>query len=161
MLPGVSVGALTGQMSSAEKDRTMEAFRSGRLQVLVCTTVVEVGVDVPRATVMLVFDADRFGLATLHQLRGRVGRGDVAGTAWMACAARRGTPARRRLDALEATSDGFEQAELDLTLRLDGRSVWGIVNTVASLFAFRIWRCGDLIEWHTRMPLPLPWRIPL
>lgn len=147
MLPGVSVGALTGQMSSAEKDRTMEAFRSGRLQVLVCTTVVEVGVDVPRATVMLVFDADRFGLATLHQLRGRVGRGDVAGTAWMACAARRGTPARRRLDALEATSDGFVLAELDLTLRHEGEVLGYRQHGGVSLRISDLAVDGDLIEW--------------
>ena len=119
-LPGARVAALTGRMSAADKDRAMEDFRAGETDVLVCTTVVEVGVDVPNATVMLVYDADRFGLATLHQLRGRVGRGSVAGMVWLLCAAKKNTPARRRLDALEATSDGFELAELDLRLRREG-----------------------------------------
>ncbi len=117
---GMRVDALTGRMSPQEKDDAMERFRSGQTDVLVSTTVVEVGVDVPNATVMLVFDADRFGLATLHQLRGRVGRGDVAGEVFLECAAKRGTPARKRLAALEATSDGFELAELDLRLRHEG-----------------------------------------
>ena len=118
--PDLTVGLLHGRQSAAEKDEVMARFRAGEVQVLVSTTVIEVGVDVPNATVMLVLDADRFGLATLHQLRGRVGRGDVAGTVYLACAAKRGTPARTRLDALEATSDGFELAELDLKLRHEG-----------------------------------------
>ena len=118
--PDLSVGLLHGRQSAAEKDEVMARFRAGEVQVLVSTTVIEVGVDVPNATVMLVLDADRFGLATLHQLRGRVGRGSVAGTVYLACAAKRGTPARTRLDALEATSDGFELAELDLRLRHEG-----------------------------------------
>lgn len=114
------IGLIHGRQSAAEKDEVMALFRAGELQVLVCTTVIEVGVDVPNATVMLVLDADRFGLATLHQLRGRVGRGKDTGTVYLACAAKRGTPARTRLDALEATSDGFELAELDLKLRHEG-----------------------------------------
>ena len=117
---GLAVGLLHGRQSTAEKDEVMARFRAGDVQVLVSTTVIEVGVDVPNATVMLVLDADRFGLATLHQLRGRVGRGRVAGMVYLACAAKRGTPARQRLDALEATSDGFELAELDLRLRHEG-----------------------------------------
>jgi ATP-dependent DNA helicase RecG len=98
----------------------MMRFRSGEIDVLVSTTVVEVGVDVPNATVMLVYNADRFGLATLHQLRGRVGRGRFPGTVFLASAARDGSPARTRLSALEKTSDGFELAELDLKLRHEG-----------------------------------------
>lgn len=116
----LSVGLVHGRQGAAERDEVMARFRAGEVQVLVSTTVIEVGVDVPNATVMLVLDADRFGLATLHQLRGRVGRGSVAGTVYLACAAKRGTPARKRLDALEATSDGFELAELDLELRHEG-----------------------------------------
>ena len=114
------VGLVTGRMSAAEKDEAMAAFRAGETQVLVSTTVIEVGVDVPNATVMMVWDADRFGLAALHQLRGRVGRGDVAGTVYLVSAARGQSPARRRLAALERTSDGFELAELDLRLRHEG-----------------------------------------
>ncbi len=120
ILPGISCDELTGRMRPDEKDAAMERFRSGETQVLVATTVVEVGVDVPNATAMVVLDADRFGLATLHQLRGRVGRGDVAGTVYLCCAAKKGSPARERLAALEATSDGLRLAELDLKLRHEG-----------------------------------------
>ncbi len=119
-LRGMRLALLTGRMSADDKDGVMERFRGGEIDVLVATTVVEVGVDVPNATAMLIYDADRFGLATLHQLRGRVGRGDVAGTVYLVCAAKKGTPARERLAALEATSDGFELAELDLKLRREG-----------------------------------------
>lgn len=117
---GMTIELLTGRMSGQTKDEVMGRFAAGQTDVLVSTTVVEVGVDVPNATVMLVYDADRFGLATLHQLRGRVGRGSHAGTVYLECAAKRGTPARKRLDALEATSDGLELAELDLKLRHEG-----------------------------------------
>ena len=119
-LKGLSVGLVTGRLSAADKDRVMDDFRSGAIDVLVSTTVIEVGVDVPNATVMLVLDSDRFGLATLHQLRGRVGRGDCAGTVFLECAAKRGSTARKRLSALESTSDGLELAELDLKLRHEG-----------------------------------------
>ena len=147
VLPGVVCDLLHGRMSAAEKDRAMERFRKGETQVLVTTTVVEVGVDVPNATVMVVLDADRFGLATLHQLRGRVGRGDVAGTVFLSCAARRDSRARERLAALEATSDGFELAELDLRLRHEGevlgyRQSGGVSLEVSDLDADR-----DLVEW--------------
>lgn len=120
ILPQMTCDQLTGKMRAAEKDAAMERFRAGETQVLVATTVVEVGVDVPNATAMVVLDADRFGLATLHQLRGRVGRGDVAGTVYLCCAAKKGSPARERLGALEATSDGLRLAELDLKLRHEG-----------------------------------------
>ena len=137
-LRGLNLALLTGRMSSEEKDAVMDSFRMGKIDVLVATTVVEVGVDVPNATAMMVFDADRFGLATLHQLRGRVGRGDVAGTVYLCCAAKRGTPARDRLGALEATSDGFELAELDLKLRREGevlgyRQHGGVSLTICDL----------------------------
>lgn len=119
-LRGLRLELLTGRMPAAHKDEVMERFRSGKVDVLVSTTVIEVGVDVPNATVMLVYDADRFGLATLHQLRGRVGRGDCEGQVFLSCAAKKGSPARERLAALERTSDGFELAELDLRLRHEG-----------------------------------------
>ena len=124
ILPGARVEALHGRMPAREKDAAIEAFRAGETQVLVSTTVVEVGVDVPNATVMLIENGERFGLATLHQLRGRVGRGRLPGTCYIiteAKAARgRRTPALERLEALEHSSDGFELAELDLRLRHEG-----------------------------------------
>ncbi len=120
IFPDLSVELLNGRMSASEKDEVMMRFRAGEADILVSTTVVEVGVDVPNATVMLVFNADRFGLATLHQLRGRVGRGNHPGTVFLASAAREGSTARTRLSALERTSDGFELAEIDLKLRHEG-----------------------------------------
>ena len=146
ILPGISCDLLTGRMPATEKDAAMERFRSGRTKVLVATTVVEVGVDVPNATAMVVLDADRFGLATLHQLRGRVGRGDVSGTVYLCCAAKRGSRARERLGALESTSDGFELAELDLRLRHEGevlgyRQSGGVSLEISDLDADR-----DLVE---------------
>ena len=147
ILPGIACDLLHGRMGAVEKDLAMERFRERATQVLVTTTVVEVGVDVPNATVMVVLDADRFGLATLHQLRGRVGRGDVAGTVFLSCAAKRDSRARERLAALEATSDGFELAELDLRLRHEGevlgyRQSGGVSLEVSDLDADR-----DLVEW--------------
>jgi len=113
------VGLLTGQMPSAEKTAVMERFRAGEIDVLVETTVIEVGVDVPRATVMIVEDADRFGLAQLHQLRGRVGRGTEPGEVLL-FADPKSADARARMDAIVSTNDGFELAELDLKLRGEG-----------------------------------------
>lgn len=120
ILPDLRIATLTGAMAAAQKDAVMDRFREGDLDVLVCTTVIEVGVDVPNATVLVVMDADRFGLATLHQLRGRVGRGTVAGRVFLETSAKRGTPARTRLSALEKTTSGLELAELDLELRHEG-----------------------------------------
>ncbi len=121
-LAGLRLGLLHGRLSSAEKEATMSAFRSGDLDVLVATTVIEVGVDVPNATVMVILDADRFGIAQLHQLRGRVGRGAHASTCWLVTQQREpdddaGNP---RVEALVATTDGFELAEIDLELRGEG-----------------------------------------
>lgn len=147
VFPQLRIGLLTGPMSAAEKDEVMGRFRAGEMDVLVTTTVIEVGVDVPNATVMLVHDADRFGLATLHQLRGRVGRGDHPGTVYLACAAKRGTPARKRLDALEATSDGFELAELDLRLRHEGEVLGYRQHGGVSLKISDLAEDDDLVEW--------------
>jgi ATP-dependent DNA helicase RecG len=144
--PDLTVGLLHGRQSAAEKDEVMGRFRAGEIQVLVSTTVIEVGVDVPNATVMLVLDADRFGLATLHQLRGRVGRGSVSGMVYLCCAAKRGTPARTRLDALEATSDGFELAELDLRLRHEGEVLGYRQHGGVSLHVVDLASDGDLVE---------------
>jgi ATP-dependent DNA helicase RecG len=103
-----------------EKDRVMRAFAAGDLDVLVSTTVIEVGVDVGNATAMVILDAERFGVSQLHQLRGRVGRGGHPGLCLLVTSAPPGSPARTRLDAVASTSDGFALAELDLELRREG-----------------------------------------
>jgi ATP-dependent DNA helicase RecG len=113
------LGLLHGRLSSAEKQDVMAEFRAGRTQVLVSTTVVEVGVDVPNATVMTVAGADRFGLAQLHQLRGRVGRGSRAGYCGV-LVGEVSEAARERLDAFARSTDGFALAELDFALRGPG-----------------------------------------
>jgi ATP-dependent DNA helicase RecG len=118
-VPTPRVGVVHGQMKAAERDAAMDLFRRGEIDVMVGTTVLEVGVDVPEATVMLVLDADRFGLAQLHQLRGRVGRGEVQSYCILVSDSNDET-ARARLDALVAHTDGFELAELDLELRQEG-----------------------------------------
>jgi ATP-dependent DNA helicase RecG len=119
-LSDLRVGLLHGRLGPDEKEATMELFRRGRLDVLVATTVIEVGVDVPNATVMVILSADRFGIAQLHQLRGRVGRGEHP-SACFAVSDTEVTPdARERLEALVRTTDGFELAEVDLELRGEG-----------------------------------------
>jgi ATP-dependent DNA helicase RecG len=120
VFPSMRVGLLTGRMRPAEKNEMMRAFREGEIDVLVSTTVIEVGVDVPNATVMIIENAERFGLAQLHQLRGRVGRGEHRGEVWLVSDAR-SVESRQRLAAIESTTDGFELAELDLRLRGEGQ----------------------------------------
>lgn len=121
VFPDLSIGLLHGRMRPAEKEATMQEFRSGRLDVLISTTVVEVGVDVPNATVMLVENADRFGLAQLHQLRGRIGRGRHDSTCVLFDeSGPDGEEARARLSAMRRTADGFELADEDLRLRGEG-----------------------------------------
>ena len=117
-LQGLRLALLHGRLPSAEKEAVMEAFRRGELDVLVATTVIEVGVDVPNATVMVIVDADRFGIAQLHQLRGRVGRGVHASTCWLVT--QHVEDRNPRVEALVATTDGFELAEVDLDLRGEG-----------------------------------------
>ncbi|WP_442966246.1 ATP-dependent DNA helicase RecG [Rathayibacter sp. VKM Ac-2754] len=112
--------ALHGRMSTDEKDAVMRAFAAGEIDVLVSTTVIEVGVDVPNASMMIVLDAERFGVSQLHQLRGRIGRGGVPGVCLFVTAAEAGTIARERVEAVAATLDGFELAEVDLELRREG-----------------------------------------
>ncbi|MDG4767237.1 ATP-dependent DNA helicase RecG [Solwaraspora sp. WMMD406] len=119
-LHGLRLGVLHGRLPADEKDTVMRAFAAGDLDVLVATTVIEVGVDVPNATVMVVLDADRFGVSQLHQLRGRVGRGAAAGLCLLVTEAVEGSPARERLDAVASTTDGFRLAELDLEQRREG-----------------------------------------
>ena len=123
-LAGLRLAALTGRMTGPEKDDVMARFadpaRPDGVDVLVATTVIEVGVDIPNATLMVVLDADRFGVSQLHQLRGRVGRGSHAGLCLLVTAAPEGTPARDRLAAVAATSDGFELSRYDLAARREG-----------------------------------------
>jgi ATP-dependent DNA helicase RecG len=119
VLAGLPIGLLHGQLKAADKEGVMAAFRRGELSVLVATTVVEVGVDVAEATVMVIEDADRFGIAQLHQLRGRVGRSDRPSWCYLLSAG--ATPdAATRLEALVKSTDGFELAEVDLDLRGEG-----------------------------------------
>jgi ATP-dependent DNA helicase RecG len=116
---GLRVGLLHGRVPPTDKETVMSAFRRGELDVLVATTVIEVGVDVPNATAMVILDASRFGIAQLHQLRGRVGRGAAASTCWLVGEAT--TPdGDARLEALVRSTDGFELAEVDLDLRGEG-----------------------------------------
>ena len=142
-LSNVRVGLLHGRMSSAEKEATMEAFRARELDVLVATTVIEVGVDVPNATVMVVLDADRFGIAQLHQLRGRVGRGEHASTCWLMTTSEDANP---RIEALVASTDGFELAEIDLELRGEGTLMSSAQKGRSDLRLASLRRDRELIE---------------
>ncbi|MFK8251540.1 ATP-dependent DNA helicase RecG [Ancylobacter terrae] len=143
---GARVGLIHGRMKSAEKDAAMAAFAAGETQLLVATTVVEVGVDVPEATIMVIEHAERFGLAQLHQLRGRVGRGTGASTCLLMFRAPLGPIARQRLEALRESDDGFFLAEQDLKLRGEG----DVLGTRQSGFpGFRLARVevhGELLE---------------
>ena len=119
-LHGLRITPLHGRLTSDDKDQTMTDFTAGRIDVLVATTVVEVGVDVPNATVMAVMDADRFGVSQLHQLRGRIGRGNNPGLCLLITEAPDAAPSRERLDAVAATTDGFALARLDVEQRREG-----------------------------------------
>lgn len=145
-LADARIAPLHGRMGADEKDETMRAFAAGDLDVLVATTVIEVGVDVPNASTMVVVDADRFGVSQLHQLRGRVGRGSVPGLCLLVTRAESGSLARERLDAVAGTLDGFELARVDLELRQEG-DVLGAVQSGrrTSLRLLRVTRHGDVI----------------
>ncbi len=119
-LADLRVGLMHGRLPADEKEAAMAAFRAGRIDVLVCTTVIEVGVDVPNATVMLVLDADRFGISQLHQLRGRIGRGQHPSLCLLATWNSEGSQSGKRLKAVAATMDGFALADLDLKERKEG-----------------------------------------
>ena len=119
-LAGLRLGILHGRLHPEEKDRVMREFAAGRIDVLVATTVIEVGVDVPNATAMVIMDAERFGVSQLHQLRGRVGRGTAAGLCLLVTEAPPASPARERLDAVADTLDGFKLSRLDLQQRREG-----------------------------------------
>jgi ATP-dependent DNA helicase RecG len=119
-LKGLKIAILHGRLSADEKDATMQAFTKGDIDVLVSTTVIEVGVDVPNATIMVIMDADRFGVSQLHQLRGRVGRGTSPGLCLLVTQCEEGTSARERLNAVAGTVDGFELSRIDLEQRREG-----------------------------------------
>lgn len=119
-LAGLRVGVLHGRLAPDAKDRVMAEYAAGKLDVLVATTVIEVGVNVPNATMMVIMDADRFGVSQLHQLRGRVGRGSAQGLCLLVSEAGEATPAAERLAAVASTTDGFRLAELDLEQRREG-----------------------------------------
>ena len=146
-LAGVGVTSLTGRMSPADKEAAMRAFASGRCPLMVSTTVVEVGVDVPEATMMVVLDADRFGLSQLHQLRGRVGRGSRPSVCMAVTGAEVDSTAFHRLKAFAGTTDGFALAEADLELRSEG-NVLGAAQSGrrSDLDLLRVTRDADLIE---------------
>ncbi|WP_278312747.1 ATP-dependent DNA helicase RecG [Lolliginicoccus levis] len=127
-LSGLRVGLLHGRLPADEKDHTMREFAAGEIDVLVCTTVIEVGVDVPNATVMVIVDADRFGISQLHQLRGRIGRGQHAGLCILMSEVPEGSPALQRLQSVAATTNGFELAELDLQARREG-NILGVAQS--------------------------------
>ncbi|MGA8247225.1 MAG: ATP-dependent DNA helicase RecG, partial [Nocardioides sp.] len=140
-LAGLRVDLLHGRLAPDDKERAMRAFAAGETDVLVATTVVEVGVDVANATAMVLLDADRFGISQLHQLRGRVGRGGEAGLCLLVTHAGVGTPARERLDAVAGTTDGFELSRVDLEQRREGdvlgRSQSGFRSSLQTLRVLR------------------------
>ena len=146
-LAHLGIGVLHGRMPADDKERAFADFASGAAPVLVSTTVIEVGVDVPDATVMVVLDADRFGLSQLHQLRGRLGRGTRPGLCLLVSAAEPGTDAHTRLETLASTTDGFELAALDLELRHEG-DVLGAAQhgSSSSLRLLRVTRDATVIE---------------
>ena len=142
---GYAVGVLHGRMKSEEKHQIMADFRKGLIQVLVSTTVIEVGVDVPNATAMVIEDADRFGLSQLHQLRGRVGRGEYPGVVCLISGSK-APAAMQRLAAMESTDDGFRLAEYDLSLRREGDILGNRQHGASVLKLVNVVRDAAIIE---------------
>ena len=146
-LKGLKIAILHGRLSADEKDSTMQAFTKGDIDVLVSTTVIEVGVDVPNATIMVIMDADRFGVSQLHQLRGRVGRGTSPGLCLLVTQCEETTPARERLNAVAGTLDGFELSRIDLEQRREGDVLGASQSgTQSHLRLLRVLRDEALIE---------------
>jgi ATP-dependent DNA helicase RecG len=143
---GDEVGLIHGKMPGPEKDAAMEAFAAGRTRVLVSTTVVEVGVDVPEATIMVIEHAERFGLAQLHQLRGRVGRGSKASSCLLLYRGPLGQVAKARLEMMRSSEDGFRIAEEDLRLRGEGEVLGTRQSGMAAFRLARLESDGDLLE---------------
>jgi ATP-dependent DNA helicase RecG len=146
-LAGTRRGILHGRLDGAEKAASMQGFAAGTTDLLIATTVVEVGVDVPNATLMVILDADRFGIAQLHQLRGRVGRGGHPGTCLLVTSLEPGHPSRARLDAVAASTDGFVLAQKDLEHRREG-DILGASQSGrrSTLRLLRVLRDADVIE---------------
>jgi ATP-dependent DNA helicase RecG len=144
--PSLHVGLLHGRMSADEKDATMAAFKRGEIQVLVSTTVIEVGVDVPNANVMVVEHAERFGLSQLHQLRGRIGRGAAKSYCILMTGGKVSIEAQQRLDALVRTQNGFEVAEIDLEQRGPGEFFGTRQAGMPNLRVANLVRDRDLLE---------------
>jgi ATP-dependent DNA helicase RecG len=154
-LPGVMVGLLHSRMPVAEKKAVMSLFVGGQMGVLVSTTVIEVGVDVPNASLMVIEHAERFGLSQLHQLRGRVGRGSVASACVLLYstgdAPRLGETARERLKAMAQTSDGFEIARRDLEIRGPGEFMGARQSGDAMLRFADVIEDAPLLDWARRL----------
>ena len=147
VFPSVSVGLLHGRMKSEEKEQAMEAFRRGDLKVLVSTTVIEVGVDVPNATIMVIEHAERFGLSQLHQLRGRIGRGGEKSTCLLIAPKSVSDDARERLETMVATNDGFAIADADLRLRGPGEFFGTRQHGSLGFHIANPLRDRELLEW--------------
>ena len=146
-LVGVRIGTLHGRMDPAEKTAAMTAFERGEIDLLISTTVIEVGVNVPNATLMIIMDADRFGISGLHQLRGRVGRGGYAGTCLLVTRQEEGGVSRERLDAVASTTDGFELSRIDLAQRREGDILGAAQSGSKSTLRFlRALADADIIE---------------
>ena len=147
VLEGLRIGILHGRLSSDEKSETMARFEQGEIDILVSTTVIEVGVNVPNASVMVVLDADRFGISQLHQLRGRVGRGEHSGLCLLVTSAEDESLAMQRLEAVASTNDGFKLSEIDLELRGEGDVLGNLQSGgKSSLKLLRVIRDAELIE---------------
>jgi ATP-dependent DNA helicase RecG len=152
-LKGFAIGILHGRMRPVEKDEVMRQFRDGRVQVLVATTVVEVGIDVPQATIIVIVASERYGMAQLHQLRGRVGRGSYASQCWLVVSRQAGIERRARIERLAQCKTGVEVAQLDLEMRGPG-DLFGARQTGALPLRFAgyirdfalIKQAGDLAE---------------
>jgi ATP-dependent DNA helicase RecG len=144
-LPGVRIGLVHGRLSGAQKEAVMSGFKDGRLDLLVATTVIEVGVDVPNASLMVIENAERMGLSQLHQLRGRVGRGPVESTCVLLYAPPLTQVARERLGVLRDTNDGFEVARRDLELRGPGELLGTRQTGLMQLKVAELVRDSDLL----------------
>jgi ATP-dependent DNA helicase RecG len=147
IFPDLRVAVLHGRMDSDLKEQVMRLFQKGDIQILVATTVIEVGVDVPNAAVMVIEHAERFGLAQLHQLRGRIGRGAAKSYCILMTGGKVSEEGERRLDAMVRTTDGFEIAELDLELRGPGEFFGTRQAGLPSFQVASLIRDRDLLEF--------------